>query len=77
MVLLVYGRLVYVNNKLIEKLSSLKLAESAIKRNLDRNYYNLKLRSKLFKELKQIQNEIERVKFKIRLEKEKKNDIKY
>lgn len=66
-----------MNNKLIEKLSSLKLAESAIKRNLDRNYYNLKLRSKLFKELKQIQNEIERVKFKIRLEKEKKNDIKY
>lgn len=60
-----------MNNKLIEKLSSLKLAESAVKRNLDRNYYNSKLRSKLFKELKQIQNEIERVKFKIRLEKKK------
>ena len=64
-----------MNNKLIEKLSSLKLAESAIKRNLDRNYYNSKLRSKLFKELKQIQNEIERVKFKIRLEKKKNENI--
>ena len=64
-----------MNNKLIEKLSSLKLAESAVKRNLDRNYYNLKLRSKLFKELKQIQNEIERVKFKIRLERKKNENI--
>ena len=67
----------YMNNELINQLSKLKLQESANKRNLDRNYYNRKVRDKLFNELKEVQSEIKRIEFKIKLEKENsKNDIK-
>lgn len=64
----------YMNNELINQLSKLKLQESANKRNLDRNYYNIKVRDKLFNELKEVQSEIKRIEFKIKLEKEKKNE---
>lgn len=68
----------YMNNELINQLSKLKLQESANKRNLDRNYYNRKVRDKLFNELKEVQSEIKRIEFKIKLEKENsKNDIKH
>lgn len=63
-----------MNNELINELSKLKLEESCLKRHIDRNYYNAKLRTKLFQRLKEVKNEIERVKFKIRLEREKKNE---
>lgn len=66
-----------MNNELINQLSKLSLEKSALKRNIDRNYYNYNARNRLFLRLKEVDNEIKRVKFKIRLEKEKKNDIKY
>ena len=66
-----------MNNELINQLSKLTLEEKALKRNLNRNYYNIEVRNKLFNDLNSIQNEIKRVKFKIRMEKEKRNDIKY
>ena len=66
-----------MNNELINQLSKLKLEESALKRNIYRNYYNKEVRSKLFARLKEVTNEINRIKFKLRLEKEKKHDIEY
>ncbi len=62
-----------MNNELINQLSKLTLEEKALKRNIDRNYYNVKVRKRLFFRLKEVDNEINRVKFKIRLEREKKN----
>lgn len=62
-----------MNNELINQLSKLTLEEKALKRNLNRNYYNIEIRNKLFNDLNSIQNEIKRVKFKIRMEKEKRN----
>lgn len=64
-----------MNNELIEKLSKLKLEENCLKRNLDVNYLDSELRTKLFKRIKENKKEIQLVKFKIRLEKEmKKNE---
>lgn len=65
-----------MNNELINQLSKLSLEKSALKRNIDRNYYNPNARNRLFLRLKEVDNEIKRVKFKIRLEKEKKNENK-
>ena len=58
-----------MNNELINQLSKLTLEEKALKRHIDRNYYNLKVRTKLFVRLKEVQNEINKVKFKLRLAK--------
>lgn len=66
-----------MNNELISKLSQLTLEERSLKRHIDRNYYNVKVRTKLFARLSIVEEEIKKVKFKIRLEKMKKNDIKY
>ena len=66
-----------MNNELIARLSQLELEKSSIKRNLDRFYYDNKIRAKLFAELKEVQNNIKKTKFMIRLEREKRNDIKY
>lgn len=60
-----------MNNELISKLSKLTLEERSLKRNLDRNYYNQELRTKLFLELKEVKRNIESVKFQLKLEKEK------
>lgn len=65
-----------MNNELINQLSKLTLEEMALKRNIDRNYYNVEIRTNLFKRLQEVQTEIKKVKFKIRLEKEKRNDNK-
>lgn len=65
-----------MNNELINQLSKLTLEEMALKRNIDRNYYNVEVRTSLFKRLQEVQTEIKKVKFKIRLEKEKKNENK-
>lgn len=66
-----------MSNELINQLSKLKLEESSLKRHIDRNYYNTEIRTRLFKRLNEVQTEIKKIKFKIRLEKEKKNDNKY
>lgn len=66
-----------MNNELINQLSKLTLEAMALKRNIDRNYYNAEIRSNLFNRLQEVQEEIKKVKFKIRLEKEKRNDIKH
>lgn len=67
----------HMNNELIDKLSKLKLEESCLKRNLDMNYLDLELRTKIFKRIKENKKEIELVKFKIRLEKEMKKNEKF
>jgi len=66
-----------MNNELINQLSKLELEKKAIKRNLNKNYYNASIRNKLFLDLDAIDNEIKKVKFKIRLERERNNDNKY
>lgn len=58
------------NDELIEKLSKLELERNYLKRNLDMNYLDMELRTKIFNRIKQNKKEIELVKFKIRLEKE-------
>lgn len=63
-----------MSNKLINDLSSLKLNEKYIKRALDIKYYDSKKRTELFNELKQCKKEIERIKFKINLERRIKNE---
>lgn len=65
------------NDELIDKLSKLKLEENCLKRNLDMNYLDLELRTKIFKRIKENKKEIELVKFKIRLEKEMKKNEKF
>lgn len=62
------------NDELIEKLSKLRLEENCLKRNLDINYLDEEIRTKIFKRIKENKNEIELVKFKIRLEKEMKKN---
>ena len=58
------------NDELIEELSKLELERNYLKRNLDMNYLDMELRTKIFNRIKQNKKEIELVKFKIRLEKE-------
>ena len=60
-----------MNNELINQLSKLTLEQSALKRNIDRNYYNVPVRKRLFNRLRYVNEEIKKVKFKIRMEKEK------
>lgn len=63
-----------MNNNLIDKLSKLKLEETCVKRNLDRYYRDANKRKRLFARLKEVQKEISSTKFKIRLEREMKNE---
>lgn len=63
-----------MNNELINQLSKLNLEKASLKRSLDRNYYNAELRKKLFTKIKIVDSEIKKVKFRLRLEKEKKNE---
>ena len=64
------------HNELIEELSKLTLQEKSLKRNLDVCYYDSKKREKLFKEIDKVKKEIKKIKFKIRLEREMKNNEK-
>lgn len=59
---------------LIDKLSKLNMSEKMIKRCLDIKCYDEESRRKCFVELQQIQKEIQKIKFKLRMEKEIKND---
>ena len=63
-----------MNDILIEKLSNLDLEEKSVKRGLDRYYRYEKDRTRLYKRLQEIKKEKEQVKFKLRLEKELKNE---
>lgn len=63
-----------MNNELINQLSKLNLEKASLKRSLDRNYYNAELRKKLFTKIKIVDSEIKKIKFRLRLEKEKKNE---
>jgi len=63
-----------MNDKLIDKLSNLDLEEKSVKRGLDRYYRYESDRSRLYKRLEEIKKEKEQVKFKLRLEKELKNE---
>lgn len=63
-----------MNNKLIEKLSRLTLERKALKRNIDRNYYNKQIRARLFMRLKQVDSEIKKIKFMLKLERSSKSD---
>ena len=62
------------NNELIDILSKLHLEEASLKRNLDIKYCDEKTRTKLFKRLKEIKKEIEKINFKLRVKKEIKNE---
>lgn len=60
-----------MNRELIEKLSKLKLEESSLKRQIEYTFkHNLK-REKLFLRLRDVKKEIEKTKFMLRLESEK------
>lgn len=63
-----------MNNDLISKLSNLKLEESSIRRSIDKYYLDNKMRTRLFKRLKENIKEQEIVRFKMRLEKKIKNE---
>ena len=63
-----------MSKELISELSKLELQRKSIIRNLDKYYYDYKLRTKLFYDLKEVENDIKKVKFKLKLEKEKKNE---
>ena len=58
------------NNELIEKLSKLKLEETSLKRELDKRYNNLKIRTDLFNRIKTIKREKEKIEFMIKVNKE-------
>lgn len=62
-----------MNDKYIEELSKLRLEETHLKRCLDVKYYNKEQRKKFFERIKEIKKEKEKLKFKIRLQKEVKN----
>lgn len=62
------------NNELIDVLSKLQLEEKSLKRNLDINYCDEKTRTKLFNRIKEIKKEMEKINFKLRVEKEIRNE---
>ena len=62
------------NDKLIEELSKLKLEEASLKRNLDVKYCDKKTRTFLFNRIKEIKKEIEKVNFKLRVERKMNNE---
>ena len=66
-----------MNNDLIEKLSLLTLEKKYLKRELDTNWYDREKRIKTFNKIKNIDKEIEYVKFKLQLERKIKNDFKH
>ena len=63
------------NNELLDELVKLELEEKCITRNLNTHYYNEKARSCLFSKLNKIKKEIEKTKFKLRLERGIKKNV--
>jgi hypothetical protein len=62
------------HNDIIEKLSILKLEEVFLKRSLDTYYNNEKARTMAFNRLKKVKKEIDKLNFKLRIEKEINNE---
>lgn len=60
------------NNDLIEELSKLTLEEKSIKRNLDKYCCKGTTRTKLFNRLEEVKKEINKVEFRLKIEKEMK-----
>ena len=63
-----------MNDKLIDELTKIEMEEKAIKRNLDRYYRDERCRTRCYYRLRDLKHMKERLKFKIRLEKELKNE---
>ena len=58
----------------LDKLTELSLKEKALKRTIDSKlFYDLKKRTKLFNELKEVQKDIKKYKTLLKLEREMKN----
>ena len=64
------------NNELIEQLSLLAMEEKCLKRNLDKYYNDTNERRKMFNKLRENKKKVEQIKFKIRLERQMKNNEK-
>ena len=62
------------NSELIDVLSKLQLEEASLKRNLDIKYCDKKTRTLLFNRLREIKKEKEIINFKLRVEKEIRNE---
>ena len=63
-----------MRNTLLEQLVDLQLKEKMILRNLDVKYFDREKRTYFFVELKKTREEIEKVKFKIKMERKLKNE---
>ena len=66
--------MVMKNDELIEQLSNLKLEEKCIKRNLDKMFIDIEERKRMFSKLRENKRNQEQIKFKIRLEREMRNE---
>ncbi len=63
---------------LLDKLVRLQLEEKSVLRNLNMYYCDKNIKDKLFAKLKKVKKEIDKVKFKLRVEREiNKNDKNY
>lgn len=58
------------NDMLLDKLVMLEAEEKSVMRNLNMYYCDSKIKDRLFTKLKKVRKEIEKVKFKLRLESE-------
>lgn len=63
-----------MNNKLIKRLSLLKLEKKYLKKELDNIWYDREKKKKIFKKMNEINKEIDYVKFKLELERKMRND---
>lgn len=61
-----------MNNELIDRLTQLDLEEKSLRRNLDKYYCNPKVKTRLFYKIKQIQQEKDKINFKLRMERKMK-----
>ena len=61
-----------MNNKLIDELTLLNLKEKNLKRVLDVYFYDPQKRTNAFNELKQVKKDIEKIKFKLKIERKMK-----
>lgn len=64
-----------MNNDLINKLTMLDLEKKCLKRELDVSWYDRKKRQRSFDRMEEINKEIKYIKFKLELERKKRNDI--
>lgn len=63
-----------MKDELLDRLTILSLEEKSIRRNLDSRCFNKTERANNFKKLEEVQKEIKKVKFKLKMERELKNE---